>query len=87
MQRFSRGSASGNQRRDRFWRNSAVLRAVNRVSYAPAVQTWILSAISMAASASGAQRRGPFCRVSHDYFGFSVTRSSGTNAIRMPQPA
>jgi hypothetical protein len=35
---------------------------VNRVSYAPVVQTWIFSAISMAAPASA-----PLLRVSHDY--------------------
>jgi hypothetical protein len=36
---------------DRSWRDSAALRAVNRVIYAPAVRTWIFSAISMAAVA------------------------------------
>src|ERR1700716_98831 len=57
MVRFSRWS---------LWRDSAALRAVNRVSYAPAVQTWIFSAISIAAPAPGAQTPWPLLRVSHD---------------------
>jgi hypothetical protein len=69
------------------WRDSAALLAIKRVSYAPAVQTWIFSAISMAAPASGAQRRGPFFGSRTTVFEYSVTRSSGMNAIRMLQPA
>jgi hypothetical protein len=64
MVRFSRWS---------LWRDSAALRAVNRVRYAPAVQTWIFSAIPMAAPASGTQRRRPFFGSRTTIFGFSVT--------------